>query len=77
MQDFLNSKGESANGPSQATPPMERRVDLCVLLPDKSKCTVSIKESSRTADVFDVRAIVIQLKLNASKFHGHFVKLCN
>ena len=54
MQDFLSSKGEDPNVPTQATPPQERRVNLCVVLPDRSKCTVSIKENFRTREVFQV-----------------------
>ena len=54
MQDFLQSKAEANNKPVQPSPPQDRRVDLCVMLPNRSKCTVSIKENSRTLEVFEV-----------------------
>ena len=56
MQDFLCTKEDSRGGGKtvQPSPPRERKVDLCVLLPNRSKCTVSIKENSRAFEVFEV-----------------------
>lgn len=60
MQDFLQSRGETFNSnststkPSQPSPSQDRKVDLCIILPNRSKCTVSIKENSRTTEVFEV-----------------------
>lgn len=66
MQDFLmvGSGGGGVGGgatPPQvngkqtqkAMSPQDRMVDLCVMLPNRSKCTVSIKENYRTAEVLN------------------------
>ena len=55
MQDFLNSKGVENGVPIQSTPPQDRKINLRVILPNRSTCTVSIKENSRTFEVFEVR----------------------
>lgn len=59
MQDFLKagSKAETNGKPGPATPPQDRKVDLCVMLPNRSKCTVSIKENYRTMEVLEVSGV--------------------
>lgn len=56
MQDFLkaDAKAETNGKPSPAMPPQDRKVDLCIMLPNHSKCTVSIKENYRTGEVLEV-----------------------
>ena len=61
MQDFLKSKEEPNGLPSQTTPPQDRRVDLCVILPNRSKCTVSINENSRSDEVLEVSILQTSL----------------
>ncbi len=57
MQDFLNLNGSAEGGatpPHGATPPQDRKVSLRVTLPNHSVCAVSIKDTSKTVDVFEV-----------------------
>lgn len=55
MQDFLNSSGMDNGSASQGTPPQDRKCNLRVLLPTRSVCTVSVRDNSRTGDVFEVK----------------------
>jgi len=66
MQDFLKPDGmfaksgggqpgaESARGGAQATPPQDRTFSLRVLLPNRSISTVTVRNNSRTKEVFEV-----------------------
>jgi hypothetical protein len=59
MQDFLKADGAGANSvPAQPTPPQDKMVDLCVMLPNRSKCTVSIKENARSMEVLEVSGAI-------------------
>lgn len=54
MQDFLNSSRAENGKAAETTPPQERKVSLRVLLPDRTVCTVNIRDDSRTPEVFEV-----------------------
>lgn len=58
MQDFLNPSGkENGMCATQATPPQDRKFSLRVLLPNRSICTVSVRDNSRTMEVFEVSSL--------------------
>ena len=58
MQDFLNPLGVENGRDSQALPPQDRKFNLRVLLPTRSVCTVSIRDNSRTAEVYEVKSYI-------------------
>lgn len=76
MQDFLKPEKLETNGkPAPATPPQDRKVDLCVMLPNRSKCTVSIKENHRTVEVLEEVAKKISLGGNTKKYFALFERM--
>jgi sorting nexin-27 len=89
MQDFLQLKGqnpqpggggraglvtEATAGQSSRGPAAEKKVQLRVLLPDKTVSTITVSEYWRTNEVYEELAEKIGLKENVRKFFTLFLR---
>jgi sorting nexin-27 len=89
MQDFLQLKSqnpqpggggragvvtEAIAGQSSRGPAAEKKVQLRILLPDKTVSTITVSEYWRTNEVYEELADKIGLKVNVRKFFSLFLR---